>query len=92
MIKFLDLKKINKPYDSAFQDKLKQVLDNGWYILGSELQDFERNFALYCGTKYCIGVGNGFDALLLLKLLASATNSLSALHVIEAASVSIPPV
>ncbi|WP_158728325.1 MULTISPECIES: DegT/DnrJ/EryC1/StrS aminotransferase family protein [unclassified Flavobacterium] len=66
MIKFLDLKKINAPYESAFQDKLKQVLDNGWYILGSELQDFERDFALYCGTKYCIGVGNGFDALLLL--------------------------
>ncbi len=66
MIKFLDLKKINAPYESAFQDKLKQVLDNGWYILGSEVQDFERNFAKYCGTKYCIGVGNGFDALLLL--------------------------
>ncbi|OUD36604.1 DegT/DnrJ/EryC1/StrS aminotransferase family protein [Flavobacterium sp. FPG59] len=66
MIKFLDLKKINAPYESAFQDKLKQVLDNGWYILGSELQDFERDFALYCGTKFCIGVGNGFDALLLL--------------------------
>jgi hypothetical protein len=37
MIKFLDLKKINAPYEIAFQDKLKLVLDNGWYILGNEV-------------------------------------------------------
>jgi dTDP-4-amino-4,6-dideoxygalactose transaminase len=66
MIKFLDLKKINEPYETAFQEKLKMVLENGWYILGNELIAFENNFAKYCGAKHCIGVGNGFDALALI--------------------------
>ena len=66
MIPFLDLKKINQPYEAAFQEKLKVVLDNGWYILGNEVKEFETNFANYCGTKYCVGVGNGFDALILI--------------------------
>ena len=66
MIKFLDLKKINERYETAFQEKLKLVLENGWYILGNEVAAFESNFANYCGTKYCIGVGNGFDALVLI--------------------------
>ena len=66
MIPFLDLKKINEPYEAAFQEKLKTVLDNGWYILGNEVKEFETNFAKYCGTEYCIGTGNGFDALVLI--------------------------
>lgn len=66
MIKFLDLKKINEQYEIAFQEKLKLVLENGWYILGNEVAAFENNFANYCGTKHCIGVGNGFDALVLI--------------------------
>lgn len=66
MIKFLDLKKINQPYEEAFQEKLKMVMDKGWYILGEEVKIFEKNFANYCGTKHCIGVGNGLDALVLI--------------------------
>jgi len=66
MIKFLDLQKINALYENAFQQKLKSVLDKGWYILGNEVQEFEKNFASYCHAKYCIGVGNGFDALVLI--------------------------
>lgn len=66
MISFLDLKKINEPYERAFQEKLKLVLDNGWYILGKELEIFEKTFAAYSQSKYCIGVGNGFDALVLI--------------------------
>ena len=66
MIKFLDLKKVNAPYETAFQEKLKSVLENGWYILGNEVATFESSFSHYCGTKYCIGVGNGFDALVLI--------------------------
>lgn len=66
MIKFLDLHKINQPYEAVFQEKLKDVLDNGWYVLGSEVEEFEKNFANYCGTNYCIGVGNGLDALTLI--------------------------
>ena len=66
MIKFLDLKKINDPYETAFQEKLKAVLANGWYILGNEVATFETNFAQYCEKKYCIGTGNGLDALVLI--------------------------
>ncbi|WET03775.1 DegT/DnrJ/EryC1/StrS family aminotransferase [Flavobacterium sp. YJ01] len=66
MIPFLDLKKINEPYETAFQEKLKTVLHNGWYILGNEVETFEKSFAKYCDKKYCIGVGNGFDALVLI--------------------------
>ncbi|MCD9575613.1 DegT/DnrJ/EryC1/StrS family aminotransferase [Flavobacterium soyae] len=66
MILFLDLKKINEPYEAAFQKKLKLVLENGWYILGKETETFEKAFAKYCQNKYCIGVGNGFDALVLI--------------------------
>jgi dTDP-4-amino-4,6-dideoxygalactose transaminase len=66
MIQFLDLKKINEPYETAFQEKLKAVLEKGWYILGKEVNAFETNFANFCGAKYCIGVGNGFDALVLI--------------------------
>ncbi|MDQ6531754.1 DegT/DnrJ/EryC1/StrS family aminotransferase [Flavobacterium sp. LHD-85] len=66
MIPFLDLKKINEPYEAAFQEKLKSVLENGWYILGKEVETFEKSFAEYCQSKYCIGVGNGFDALVLI--------------------------
>lgn len=66
MIPFLDLKKINEPYETAFQEKLKSVLQNGWYILGKELETFEKSFAQYCDKKYCIGVGNGLDALILI--------------------------
>lgn len=66
MIPFLDLKKINAPYEAAFQEKLKLVMDKGWYILGNEVKEFETNFAHYCGSKHCVGVGNGLDALVLI--------------------------
>jgi dTDP-4-amino-4,6-dideoxygalactose transaminase len=66
MIKFLDLQKINATYQEQFQQKMKQVLDKGWFILGDEVKAFEENFAAYCDAKYCIGVGNGLDALVLI--------------------------
>ena len=66
MIKFLDLQKINLDYQEQFQAKMKLVLDKGWFILGDEVKEFETNFAKYCCTKHCIGVGNGLDALVLI--------------------------
>jgi dTDP-4-amino-4,6-dideoxygalactose transaminase len=66
MIKFLDLQKINKQYQEQFLKKMNLVLDKGWLVLGDEVKMFERNFAEYCGVKHCIGVGNGFDALVLI--------------------------
>jgi dTDP-4-amino-4,6-dideoxygalactose transaminase len=66
MIPFLDINKINKPYEKAYHDKLQGVMDSGWYVLGNEVKAFEANFAKYCGTQYCIGVANGLDALILI--------------------------
>ena len=66
MIKFLDLQKINLAYQEQFHDKMKLVLDRGWFILGDEVKTFEANFANFCGAKHCIGVGNGLDALVLI--------------------------
>ena len=66
MIHFLNLRKLNQPFEVAFQKKMKQFLDGGWYILGNEVKQFEADFASYCGTKHCIGVGNGLDALVLI--------------------------
>jgi dTDP-4-amino-4,6-dideoxygalactose transaminase len=66
MIKFLDLQEINNQYIYDFALKLQSVHDSGRYIMGEELKSFESNFAAYCGTKYCIGTGNGLDALVLI--------------------------
>ena len=68
MISFLDLKNINELYRDNFLTALNRVLDSGWYILGEEVKRFETAFADYCGTKYCIGVGNGLDALTMILI------------------------
>ncbi len=65
MIKFLDLKLINAPYREELLAACAQVIDSGWYINGKAVSEFEKAFAAYCGTEYCIGVANGLDALTL---------------------------
>lgn len=65
MIPFLDLKSINLRQKEEFQAALAAVLDSGWLILGNHTEAFESEFSAYCGTKYCIGVANGLDALYL---------------------------
>ena len=65
MIPFLDLKTINTQYRDELVGACTRVIDSGWYIGGSELEKFEQQFAIYCGTKYAIGVANGLDALIL---------------------------
>ncbi len=65
MISFLDLKKINARYETELKNACARVIDSGWYILGKEVKDFEREFAEFCGTKYAVGVANGLDALTL---------------------------
>ena len=65
MIKFLDLKVINAKYRDEIVQACTRVIDSGWYIQGTELKTFESEFAAYCGTKHCIGVANGLDALTL---------------------------
>jgi dTDP-4-amino-4,6-dideoxygalactose transaminase len=62
-IPFLDMKspylELKEELDAAYQ----RVMDSGWYILGEEVEAFEREFAEYCNVKYCVGLGNGLEAL-----------------------------
>lgn len=66
MIPFLDLKQVNSRYREELVDVVTSVIESGWYIQGEQVQAFEREFAEYCGVKYCIGVANGLDALILI--------------------------
>lgn len=65
-VPFLDLKAQNAEVRDPLQLAFERVMDSGWYIQGTELEQFEQEFAAYCGAKYCIGVGNGLDALQLI--------------------------
>ena len=66
MIKFYDLKAINQSFEPELSYAISRVVKSGWYILGKEVESFEKEYANYIGTKYCIGVGNGLDALRLI--------------------------
>jgi len=66
MIPFLDLYKINKRFESDFKSQFNSFLERSYFILGGQVSVFEKNFATFCGTGYCIGVGNGLDALRLI--------------------------
>lgn len=65
-IKFLDLCKINSEYHHNFSTAFKNFIDAGWYINGNEVRLFESEFSQYCNTRFCVGVGNGLDALKIL--------------------------
>lgn len=66
MIKFLDLKAINDSFEPELSQAIKRVLESGWYLLGKEVKAFEQEYSKYIGTKHCIGVANGLDALRLI--------------------------
>lgn len=62
-VPFLDLKAGYLELQSGVDAAIKRVLESGWYILGEEVEIFEREYAAYCEAKHCIGVANGLDAL-----------------------------
>ena len=66
MIQFLDISKITGLYQEEIHEAIDRVVDSGWYLQGRENALFEKNYAAYIGTNYCVGVGNGFDALYLI--------------------------
>ncbi len=66
MVPFLNIKAINERQKQELMQAFEQVLDSGWFILGNAVKNFEQEFAAYCGTKHCIGVANGLDALILI--------------------------
>jgi dTDP-4-amino-4,6-dideoxygalactose transaminase len=65
-IPFLDLKAAYQELQAELDFAARRVMESGWYILGEEVEAFEREFARYCGAKHCVGVGNGLDALILI--------------------------
>ncbi|MCS7005424.1 MAG: DegT/DnrJ/EryC1/StrS family aminotransferase [Cytophagales bacterium] len=65
-VSFLNIQKANLQYQEQLEDVFRRVLCSGWYVLGEEVKRFEQAFATYCGTKECIGVANGMDALILI--------------------------
>ena len=50
-------------HQEAYENKALDVLRSGWYILGKEVEAFEKEFADYIGAKYCVGLASGLDAL-----------------------------
>jgi dTDP-4-amino-4,6-dideoxygalactose transaminase len=64
-IPFLDLKAINLTQQEEIEQAMRRVLHSGWYVLGKEVDAFERAYAAYCGTRHAIGVANGLDAIFL---------------------------
>lgn len=62
-VPFLDMVKPYEELKAELDEAYFRFMRSGWYILGKETEAFEEEFANYCGTKYCVGVGNGLEAL-----------------------------
>lgn len=62
-VPFLDLSAPQQELKSEITAAFQEVVNSGWFITGTQCDRFEKEFADYCGTKHCIGVGNGLDAL-----------------------------
>ncbi len=63
MIPFLDLKPVYAELAEGLEAASRRVMASGWFVLGPEVEAFEAEFAAYCGTSHCIGVGNGLEAM-----------------------------
>ena len=69
-VPYLSLKAMHNELKEEITDAFMRVFSADDYILGNEVEKFEKDFAAYCGTKYAIGCGNGLDAIyLILKAL-----------------------
>jgi len=62
-VPFLDLRAAHAEIEGRLEEAFRRLLRSGWYILGQEVERFEREFAAYCGARHCVGVGNGLEAL-----------------------------
>jgi dTDP-4-amino-4,6-dideoxygalactose transaminase len=65
VIEYENLYKVNEPFFPEFRRAFNNTLESGWFILGKNVERFEREFAAYCGVSHCIGVASGLDALIL---------------------------
>ena len=80
-IPFVTFKPLEKELNTELRDAFERVYHRSWYIEGEEDKTFEKAFSQYCDSKYCVGVGNGLDALFL---------SLKALGIKEGDEVIVP--
>lgn len=64
-INFNELKRGYEKYKEEYNKAFINVLESGWYILGENVEKFETNFSQFIGSKYCVGVNSGLDALIL---------------------------
>ena len=62
-VPFLDLEAAYRELKPEIDSAYRRVMESGQYVLGAEVEAFENEFAAYCGTRHCIGVGNGLEAL-----------------------------
>jgi dTDP-4-amino-4,6-dideoxygalactose transaminase len=70
MIEYENLKKVNHPFFKEFRSAFDEVLESGWFILGKQVEGFEKEFASYVGCNHCVGLASGLDALTIsLKVL-----------------------
>jgi dTDP-4-amino-4,6-dideoxygalactose transaminase len=65
MIEYENLAGVNARYRAELSEAFRQVMDSGWFILGKEVECFEKEFSSYLNASYCIGVASGLDALVL---------------------------
>ncbi len=63
-IPFLSLKDVTALHEAEINEAVTRVVKGGWYLQGKENERFERNFADFIGSKYCVGCANGLDALI----------------------------
>ena len=63
-VPFLSLKEVTDLHSKEINEAVTRVVNSGWYLQGVENERFEKNYADFIGTKYCIGVANGLDALI----------------------------
>lgn len=64
-IPFVSFVPMEKELDQELRAAFERVYTNSWYIAGKEDEAFEKAFAEFCNVKYCVGTGNGLDALML---------------------------
>lgn len=69
-VRFLDIKAINKPLEIQLKAAFTRVLESGCFVLGPEVDAFEKEWAAYCNADHCVGVGSGLAALQLLLVAA----------------------
>jgi dTDP-4-amino-4,6-dideoxygalactose transaminase len=62
-VPFLDLDAMRRELDGELERTVGRVVGSGWYLLGPELEAFERDFAAYCGARHCVGVASGMSAI-----------------------------